>query len=81
MFFSPSFLRREIFMKVDRIRLRPWGVAIPSAAGLLLACALTSGCAEKAVEKAPEDFEQAREKHFEMMQQESGQAPAGAGQK
>jgi hypothetical protein len=69
-------------MKVDRIRLRPWGLAVPSAAGLvLMACALTTGCAEKAVEKAPEQFEQAREKHFDMMRQESGQAPTAAGQK
>jgi hypothetical protein len=69
-------------MKVDRIRLRLWGLAVPSAAGLfLIACALTTGCAEKAVERTPEDFEKAREKHFEMMRQESGQAPAGAGQK
>ncbi|MBA4107413.1 MAG: hypothetical protein C0485_16875 [Pirellula sp.] len=69
-------------MKVDRIRLRLWVTSIPSAAGLLLmACALTTGCAEKAVEKTPEQFEQAREKHFEMMRQESGQAPTAAGQK
>lgn len=69
-------------MKVDRMRLRYWRIAFPSTAGLfLMACALTTGCAEKAAEKAPESFEQAREKHFEMMRQESGQAPAGAGQK
>ena len=68
-------------MKVDRIRLRFGGIAVPSAAGLLLlTCALTTGCGEKAVEKAPETFEQAREKHFEMMRQESGQAPKDAGQ-
>lgn len=69
-------------MEVDRIRLRLWGAAVPSTAGLfLMACALTGGCAEKTVEKAPETFEQAREKHFEMMRQESGQgSPAGAGQ-
>lgn len=72
-------------MKVDRIRLRLWGVAVPWAAGLfLIACALTTGCAEKAVEKAPEDFEKAREEHFDMMRRETGQAPqapADAGQK
>lgn len=70
-------------MKVDRIRLLRWGAALPSTTWLLLfACALTTGCAEKTVEKAPETFEQARDNHFEMMRQESGQAaPAGTGQK
>ena len=72
-------------MKVDRIRLRLFGLAVPPAAGLLLiACALTTGCAEKVVEKTPEDFEMAREEHREMMRRETGQAPqapAGAGQR
>lgn len=69
-------------MKVDRIERRRCRVPVPAAAGLfVVAMALTTGCAEKAVEKAPENFEEAREKHFEMMRQESGQGGPAAGQK
>jgi hypothetical protein len=42
----------------------------------LVSLLLTSGCAEKVAEKSPEDFEKAREEHFEMMRRESGQAPS-----
>jgi hypothetical protein len=42
----------------------------------LVSVPLTSGCAEKVVEKSPEDFEKSREEHFEMMRRESGQAPS-----
>jgi len=34
------------------------------------------GCAENAVEQAPKDVEKERQKHMEMMQRETGQAPA-----
>ncbi|MBL9162456.1 MAG: hypothetical protein JNL18_06990 [Planctomycetaceae bacterium] len=69
-------------MKVDHIQLRRCGVPVLSAAGLfVVALALTTGCGEKAVEKAPENFKEAREKHFEMMRQESGQGGPAAGQK
>lgn len=42
----------------------------------LVSLPLTSGCTEKVVEKSPEDFEKAREEHFEMMRRESGQTPS-----
>ena len=42
----------------------------------LISLPLISGCAEKVAEKSPEDFEKAREEHFEMMRRESGQAPS-----
>ena len=66
------------------IRLRQWGAAAPSALWLILiTVAIAGGCAdEKVAEQSPEDFEKAREEHFEMMRRETGQAtPAGAGQK
>ena len=38
--------------------------------------ALFGGCAEKVVEKKPEDIEKSRQEHMKIMQRETGQAPA-----
>jgi hypothetical protein len=47
-------------------------------AGLLpvMLFALCGGCAEKPVEKSPQDIEKSRQEHIEMMHREAGQAPA-----
>ena len=81
-FFS-LLLLSEISMNAVGTRLRVWGTAAPSVLWLLLTViAAAGGCAqEKAVEQAPQTFEEARDEHREMMRRERGlTTPAEPGQ-
>ncbi len=51
-------------------------ITLVAACLCFLLVSIAGGCAKKVKEAAPADIEKARQDHKQMMQRESGQAPA-----
>jgi hypothetical protein len=55
---------------ISRLKSAPWATVRLA----IVTLALVAGCAEEAVEEAPEDVEAARQRHIETMQREAAES-------